>query len=338
MVIVKVRETYDLHTVKNKMSVIGVHTPGSKILKRNYPGLLMQCKAWRPVSCDVRLACASMMPLDPQGVGLENGDVAPEDLFNPILYKTVSNVSMSQIEAYINRTNTPGTWEAQGDSLDANYNGLTSDDFGIYYGLLANTHDWKHANPQAGLEMRDVYPLVYENLNTIGQVGVLTNSTMTEQGAVSDIAYGINPDGSRSSMLSYTFRGNAKRMPFINTTTFIPSVADNTVIDGAVPGFNSSSYDIPTNRQVGVPSPKVYCALLCIPPSRLHQLFYRMVVEWRIEFSGIRPLSEITSFGGLEAVGNAQHVMSYSYVDSKLLTSETDLVDTSAETGITKVM
>lgn len=77
MVFVKVRETYDLHTLQDKMTVIGIHTPGSTIIKQNYPGLLMQCKGYRPVSCDVKLACASMLPLDPQGIGLEEGDVAP---------------------------------------------------------------------------------------------------------------------------------------------------------------------------------------------------------------------------------------------------------------------
>ena len=55
MVFVKVRETYDLHTVKNKMTVIGVHTPKPDIIKKNFPGLLMQCRAYRPVSCDIPL-------------------------------------------------------------------------------------------------------------------------------------------------------------------------------------------------------------------------------------------------------------------------------------------
>lgn len=332
MVFVKVRETYDLHTIRNKMSIIGVHTPGSKILKRNYPGLLMQCRAWRPVSVDIRLACASMLPVDPQGVGTTEGDVAPEDLFNPILYKAVSNYSMSQIEAYLNRPNVGGSWLARGDSLDANYDGITSDDFGTYYGLLSNTHDWKHGNPQAGLEMTNVKPLVYERLDTVGQTGVLINSTDASQGAVDPISFGINPDGSRQSIMSYTFRGNAKPMPFINTTTTLPD--SGTGVTNSISGFGS---DAPNNWQLGVPSPKVYCALIVVPPSRLHQLFYRMVVEWTCEFTGIRPLSEIASWNGLASVGNAQHVMSYSFESSKL-TSETELVDTTEETGIKKVM
>lgn len=340
MVFVKVRETYDLHTIRNKMSVIAVHTPGSKILKRNYPGLLMQCRAYRPVSVDIRLACASMLPVDPQGVGLTEGDVAPEDLFNPILYKAVSNVSMSQIEMFIHQNNL-AAWTSRGDSLEATNDGLTSDDFNIYYGLLSNTHDWKHANPQSGLEMRDVVPLVYETLTTMGQNGVSSSGADASQGAPSNIVYGQKPDGSGYNLPSaHTFRGKPQRMPFINTTTMRPAALDPSItIGSANSGFPyADNTDPPNNFQLGVPAPKVFCSLICIPPSRLHQLFYRMVVEWTVEFTGIRPLSEITSWNGLQTIGNAQHVMDYDFGTSKLLTEETELVDTSADSGIKKVM
>lgn len=340
MVFVKVRETYDLHTIRNKMSVIAVHTPGSKILKRNYPGLLMQCRAYRPVSVDIRLACASMLPVDPQGVGLTEGDVAPEDLFNPILYKAVSNVSMSQIELFIHQ-NSLANWTSRGDSLDSTNDGLTSDDFNIYYGLLSNTHDWKHANPQSGLEMTNVVPLVYETLSTIGQTGVAFSGADAPQGAPSNTVYGLKPDGSGYNLPSaHTFRGKPQKMPFINTTTVLPSALDPSITpSNADSGFPfTGSTDPPHNFQLGVPAPKVFCSLICIPPSRLHQLFYRMVVEWTVEFTGIRPLSEITSWTGLGVIGNSQHVMDYDFGTSKLLTEETELVDTSADSGIKKVM
>lgn len=335
MVFVKVRETYDLHTVKNKMSIIGVHTPGSKILKRNYPGLLMQCKAYRPVSVDIRLACASMLPLDPQGVGLSEGDVAPEDLFNPILYKAVSNQSMSQLELYLHQNN-QANWTAKGDSLDSTNDGILADDFNLYYGLLANTHEWKHANPQSGLEMSNVVPLVYEQLYAAGETGVAFSGADAPQGAPQTIVYGMKPDGSGMVVSSpHSFRGKPQRMPFINTTVMNPSALDpSIVISGSQSGFASDS---PNNSQLGVPAPKVYCSLICIPPSRLHQLFYRMVVEWTIEFSGIRPISEIASWNGLASIGSAQHVMDYSFA-AKFLPETTDLVDTSEDSDIKKVM
>lgn len=337
MVFVKVRETYDLHTIRNKMTLIAIHTPRARIIKRNYPGLLMQCRAYRPVKCDVKLACASMLPLDPLGVGTTEGDVAPEDVFNPILYKAISNQTMSQIEQYIFKGTSPGM-SARGDSVDARNLGFLDDDFNLYYGLLANTHEWKHGAPQSGLTMTGLVPLVFERLYDYG-----INGSGSSREAVSDTnaPLVINPDGTSEGMIAPTsFKGKPQRMPFMNTTYSWKNPTDSS-IQPVSPGFGDASADaIPNNYQTGVPSPKVYCGLIIVPPSRLHQLFYRLVCEWTIEFSGIRPLSEISAWGGVALVGNAQHVQDYDFGNSKLFNEEssTDLVDSSIDSGIHKVM
>lgn len=328
MVFVKVRETYDLHTLKGKMSVIGVHTPSASIIKKNYPGLLLQCKAYRPVKADVRLACASVLPLDPQGVGTTADDVAPEDVFNPILYKAMSNFGMSQIDAYINAG---GAVSIAGATLDANNNGIdATDDFDLYYGLLAQTHEWKHANPQAGLMMNDLVPLVYETYQSIGD--------NTVGGAGNPVPI-IQPDdtiatGQIGNLAVQTFRGRSHPLPMLNTT--VPKVSN-----GAPVIQNNGFEGQPFNAMVDVPAPKIYCGCILVPPSRLHQLFFRMVVEWTIEFSQIRPIADITAWAGLKSIGSTTHFMSYDYSNESkdtVLKDTTDLVDTSEESGIKKVM
>lgn len=331
MVFVKVRETYDLHTLKGKMSVIGIHTPSASIIKKNYPGLLMQCKAYRPVSADVRLACASVLPLDPLGVGTTEQDVAPEDVFNPILYKAMSNFGMSQIDAYINAG---GSLSIAGATLDANNNGIdATDDFDLYYGLLSQTHEWKHANPQSGLQMSGLRPIVYETYQTIGD--------NTGSGASNPFPV-IQPNdtistGQIGNLAVQTFRGSAKALPMLNCLAPYPT---NGYPDTADPGFDVPA-NLPKNAMQDVPAPKIYCACILVPPSRLHQLFFRMVCEWTLEFSMIRPLAEITTWSGLKSLGATTHFMSYDYSsDSKdsVLKETTDLVDTSEESGIHKVM
>lgn len=331
MVFVKVRETYDLHTLKGKMSVIGIHTPAASIIKKNYPGLLMQCKAYRPVSCDVRLACASVLPLDPRGVGTTVDDIAPEDVFNPILYKAMSNFGMSQIDAYVNAG---GAVSIAGATLDANNNGFdATDDFDLYYGLLSQTHEWKHANPQSGLQMTGLRPIVYETYQTIGD--------NTGSGAANPFPV-IQPDDTMSTgqignLAVQTFRGSSHPLPMLNCTAPVPSSG---VPSTSVAGFDGSDA-YPRNAQRDVPAPKIYCACILVPPSRLHQLFFRMVCEWTLEFSSIRPLGEITTWAGLKGLGSTTHFMSYDYSsDSKetVLKETTDLVDTSEESGIHKVM
>lgn len=303
MVFVKVRETYDLHTTKNKMTVIGIHTPKPDIIKLNYPGLLMQCRAYRPVSADVRLACASVLPMDPLGVGTAEGDVAPEDLFNPILYKAMSNKGMSQLEARINTLTITGSGvDVNGKTAMVEVDTFTSanDEFNIYYGLLSNTHDWKHANPQSGLAMSSLRPFVYEMVYNVGdQMAQTYDGTGTEFGT-------IGADGTPTTQGVLKVLGSAKPLPFMNCTNY-----DGQVI---APGFNIGAIG---NASQTIPYINCVVGCIIVPPSRLHELFYRMVVEWTIEFSGIRPLSEVTDWTGLSGVGSSTHYQNYSYESTK---------------------
>lgn len=338
MVFVKVRETYDLHTVQNKMTVIAIHTPKPEIIKANFPGLLMQCKAYRPVKADVRVACASTLPLDPQGVGLAEGDVAPEDLFNPILYKACSNFGMSQIEARINQVaNALATGvDVAGLTAGVDVDTLTAgvDEFPIYYGFLSNAHEFRHANPQQGLEMNDLKPFVYEVLYNLGDVAQGNSTTPASDGP----GY-PGPDGSKQVLVPRTIRGNAKPLPFINCTSYSGYVSNS----GSPPGFSADA-TYPGNAEVDVPWINCVVGAIIVPPSRLHELFYRMVVEWTIEFSQIRPLSEITNWAGLSRLGNMTHYQNYSFEATKqALGVDGDVMDhdqtmVSANVQIDKVM
>lgn len=341
MVFVKVRETYDLHTLPNKMTVIGIHTPANDIIKKNYPGLLMQCKMYRPVSCDVRVACASMLPVDPLQVSTAEGDIAPEDLFNPILYKTMTNVGMSQIEARVHAYRDGSTGIGVGNTADYSLTEMTnqSDEFPLYYGLLSDTNGWRHASAQSGFSMSHVKPLVSEILVANGQNSVDGDTLSTNvAGALKFTAPQSN--GTVANFNSVIFKGNSKPMPFINTTAYSVSSADNT---NSPIGFPNTVY----NDSVIVPAPKLYCACIIVPPSRLHQLYYRMVVEWTLEFTSIRSLAEITNWEGLTALGNATHYQSYDYSNAKTaLIEDADKVEempndqsmVSTDADITKVM
>lgn len=318
MVFVKVRETYDLHTVKNKMTVIGIHTPKPDIIKKNFPGLLMQCKMYRPVSCDVRIACASMLPLDPQGVGLAEGDVAPEDVFNPILYKAMSNKGMSQLEARINALRETGSGlDVDGSSAMVEVDSFTtqSDEFNLYYGLLADAHGWRHAMPQSGLSMNNLKPLVYEMVYNVGDmresVPIGSVPPAYDYPAADGLAVGTGIRG---------ILGKSKPMPFINCLDYSRESGSGSY---AKPGFTTSV----DNSMLNVPYVPVVCGAIIIPPSRLHELFYRMVCEWTIEFSSIRTLSEITNWQGLANLGNATHYQNYSYEATKeAITGSSDTI------------
>lgn len=324
MVFVKVRETYDLHTTRNKMTVISIHTPKTDIIKRSYPGLLMQCRAYRPYSCDVRVACASMLPLDPLGVGTAEGDIAPEDVFNPILYKAMSNKGMSQLEARINSFSQGQVGAdvlGQTATVDTDTVVPGADDFALYYGLLSNTHEWKHANPQSGLAMSGLKPLVYEMVYNVGDMTGSVNDNVP-----AEYSYPTG-DSTIGTMPLQKIIGNGKPMPFINCTAYSFNGVDPTkaVDTSAVAGFPETKAC--GNAEVTVPYMNVTVGCIIVPPSRLHELFYRMVVEWTLEFSAIRPLQEITSYSGIGVIGASTHYMNYDYSRMKeVLTGSSDTI------------
>ena len=66
MVQVRISETYDLSTKVGKMGIVGIHTPTGGLIDKMWSGLVLQTDRFRFVKCDVAMACASMLPADPQ--------------------------------------------------------------------------------------------------------------------------------------------------------------------------------------------------------------------------------------------------------------------------------
>lgn len=344
MVFVKVRETYDLHTVRNKLTLIGIHTPTGKILAQNYPGLVMQYKHYRPVSADVAIACASLQPADPLQVSTAEGDIAPEDMFNPILYKAVSNEAMSAIEsrlAYFNSV-TSGL-ETNGSTAFSDNDTVTglTDDFNAYYGLLSDTNGWRHAMPQSGLQMRNLKPLVFEKLYNLGALPLQAGSGRATD-SQNDSGYVLGTGNTGSSLNAYAIRGNAKPMPALPTGVYPANTTTNSQVQpgfsGSTGSLDASAVTIPVNAQCIIPSMRVMCGCIIMPPSRLHELYYRMVVEWTVEFTDLCSYSDRMTMGGLADLGAGTHYIDYSYSAKDGSKMDNDASMVSASVDIEKVM
>lgn len=304
MVRVSVSETYDLSTQTNKMSLIAVHTPDRELIQKTYPGLCMNSKYCRIVSQDVVIACASLEPADPLQIGTAAGSIAPEDMFNPILYKAVSNASMSQLEARLHSLNYGGSTPAiDGHQAVVDNDDVTlmADEFPVYYALLSNRDGFKAANPQQGLSMTNLVPLVYERLDSVG--------TWSTQGY--DLQYKIPINSGEAGgggfglgdITPYSMRGNAKPMPRFPTsiiTGMSPQTVPSPTVRGTHYQANGMDDGNPPNEQIVMPPlPICYTAAIIVPPSKLHKLYYRMVIRTHLEFSEVRPITEVTGFYSL---------------------------------------
>lgn len=251
---VQVSETYDLSTTQDKMGLIGIHTPQFSTIKGMWGGLCENYKFFRVVSCDVALACASMLPVDPLQIGTETGSIAPQDMFNPMLYRAVSNDAFETILARIySSTNSNDQGSVKSNKFELT--GTEADQWDLYYGVLADP-SWRKAMPQSGLEMRGLYPLVYSVVNTYGPTGL--SSLIADLDKVTT----INQAGGAASTsgVAGTIRGPPMRMPRIPTRV---------------------RPDTTTNPTL----PTVYVGAIVCPPAKLNKLYYRMRVTWTIEFS-----------------------------------------------------
>lgn len=344
LVTVTVSETYDLSTQINKMSLIGIHTPGKSLIQKSYPGLLMNSKYISIDKIDVTLAAVSTLPISPDQVGLDVNDIAPQDMMNPILYKAVSNDSMSNIEARLHGLGYNGGDKVTGSMVDATDDAVTglSDEFNVYYSLLSNRDGFRIAHPQQGLQMKGLVPLVFEKYYNVGTF-VSTSENIDggipegdDATAAADRYPVINAD-QNGATLGYanvqSMRGRPHKMPRF-PTTYVTSA--DTASSGRQP--NGMGNGVPYNGQISMPDIlPVYLGLIIMPPAKRTIMYYRMVVRAYLTFTEVRPMSEIASFAGLNS-GYGSEVYHTDYaLQSKQMDTSTDLADVQ-NANIEKIM
>lgn len=355
MVTVRISETYDLSTKVGKMGIVGIHTPTGSLIDKMWPGLVLQHKKMRFVKCDVAMACASMLPADPLQIGVEAGSIAPQDMFNPILYKAVSNDSMSNILAYLMGAAAEPALDypnvEKGSIVDINESDFSDkgtdptvhyDQFKMYYGLLADANNWRKAMPQSGLTMNNLYPLVYQVVHPYGRNnrGGRPSGDADWEGGVSHPTYFINGGDKVAvptehddvtvfapySGADWNLRGPAMRMPAFDTKYFTESASKNIVPSGNAANVASGTGAIPP----------AYVGLIVLPPAKLNQLYYRLKVTWSIEFTGLHSMADIGAWDTVEAIGGLAFGTDYADQSAKM-TANTAMVDTSGA-DIQKIM
>lgn len=311
MVVVSISETYDLSTVKDKMTLIGVHTPTKELIMKTYPGLCMNSKYFRIVKTDVVLSCvSSAVAITPDMVGDNSVDgIAPEDMLNPILYKAVSNDSWSTLECRLQGLNFQATGNAasiipplNGSMAFAEQDNVTGldDEFGVYYSLLANRDGFRVAPIQAGMSMRGLKPLVFDKWYSHGEnvsagAGQEMGRALVEPTATPDTIQLTNYP-------AQGFRGRPHAMPRINTT-YLSTIGNTATGVVGEPKQNGMSSGSPLNIQTDMPPiPPVMLGAIIMPPCRKTKLFFRMICRTWISFEEVRPIQEITSFAQMNSV------------------------------------
>lgn len=333
---ITIRETYDLSTAPGRLGLIGIHTPGSAIIRKLYPGLWLNYNKVKVNSCNVALACASLLPADPLQIGVETGDIAPQDLFNPILYRACSTDSFNTI---LNRMyGSDNLFNLQDGSIAFPANGpgdpfpsisdTLSED--VYYGLLSES-GWKKAMPQSGLQMRNLVPLVYNVISNYGNAA--RPKGPSDNADIDQWALVPNAQGSSTSSvkLATIFRGHSFPMPALPTARGMvmgqASYVDSTTTQAGIDNSWYFPYFPPTLI------PKTYVGCVIIPPSKLHKLYFRMSISWTVSFFDPVSIAERGRLTDIQDVGLSTYGLGFQMgesskeIEDKLTTVEST-VDT----------
>lgn len=322
MVTVKITETYDLKTTVNKMGLLGIHTPTVTLLRRLYPGLLKNHKFVRFLKADVVGACASVLPADPLQVGVSAGSVAPEDLFNPILYKAVTNQSFDTL---VNRITDPATQTLLGSMNGDNVSiSSSATQFAIYYSLLAENGEFRKAMPQSGFAIKNLVPICHTLVSNYGNVGPIQTANVMdyEENAydVPDLSTVPHTGGALASTVdkstAMVFRGKSVKMPKLPIHTGL------------------ESWD-------AIPEPsfvKTMVAMLVIPPARLHEFYYRVRITWTVQFLDICTTNSMSNGSDISINGSAGYLKTYNYTKSENELDQSETMVDATNVDIEKIM
>ena len=308
---VTVTEMYDMRTVKDKLGVIGIHTPTSSSIARRWHGLFDNHRKFQIVSCSIRLASASMLPADPLQIGVSGTAVAPEDIMNPILYRAVTNESWNSV---INRiygssgTESPSVHYMTDDA----FSGVSAENQRkAYYGLLGS-NEWKKAMPQTGLSMGSLRPLVYSVVSTFGNMYNPTAGTSTSQ---LDRIASVSTNGAPQSVTS----GSNNQTVFKGRAHPYPALPCSTPGSSTIEGYPYPFLDI-------FSAPKSYVACIVMPPATLTVMYYRLLISWKIRFFG-----PVSSFDKENLVDIAD-AGAYVYTKNYTITSAKEVDEVDEET------
>lgn len=309
-VFVKLRETYDLSTKENQLGVIGIHTPTGLNLSDQFAGLMQNFKFMRFNSVNITIACASLMPLDPLQVGLEAGEVNPQDIFNPILYTAVSNDSFGRIQSLIrggSLTTLGGSakWNDDATSGVADANALDA-----YYALLS-ADMFATSMPQQGVRMTAVRPFCHA-LVTDKAVNGRANGSNKDY-IQADSSYAISNETGNGEQTIVAYSAGCVPMPRIPT---MYAKSGSTQAAQQSPG-NVYDFNIAYNP--------VYCAMVIMPPAVLQKLYFRMTVEWSITFEEYTPFWNWKGLSAIAGVGASTHKSDYSTQSASMTSLETSV-------------
>lgn len=160
----KYQEIYDVNTVTDSVSVIGIHTPVGSKPRQMLSGFFTQFRKYKYRGCSVVATPAQRLGLNLAQLSVEAGGsgVDPKDVFNPALVRGCHGDNLNAVLNSIYR----GGFQKEGSSIgkdvhdeDVVPSGSLSWE-AMYYRMLQDP-SFKKFNLSSGLKLSKLHPMVY---------------------------------------------------------------------------------------------------------------------------------------------------------------------------------
>lgn len=211
------QEIYDVNTVSNKVSIIGIHTPVGAKPRQMLSGLFTQFRKYKYLGCSVVGTPAQRLGLNLAQLSTEGGSssVNPKDVFNPALVRGCHGDNLNAALNSIYK----GSFQNGGSSLGKDdyadnvqpAGGLTWEQ--MYYRMLQDP-SFKKFNLSSGIKLSGLHPMIYnlasdrqilptENSGNIGKLSAFQDKDADEHEAFTPDLFGNISNGAGGSVSSY---------------------------------------------------------------------------------------------------------------------------------------
>lgn len=277
----KYQEIYDVNTVADSVSVIGIHTPVGNKPRQMLAGFFTQFRKYKYAGCSVVATPAARLPLDVMNIALESGQqgASPKDVFNPILVRGCHGDNLNAALNSIYK----GSFQDEGSSMGKDdygnsvvpAGGLTWEQ--MYYRMLQDP-SFKKFSLSSGIKLSGLHPLIY-NVASTHQImpsedDANIGSLVADQDDGSPVGFTpatreVVSDGTGTGVLRYPvmMTNRLQSLGWLDTRQLINPP---TAVNGVQPSFTVL--------------PKIFMAAIVMPPAYRVSTAMRFVVTHFFEF------------------------------------------------------
>lgn len=259
----KYQEIYDIQTVSDEVSIIGIHTPIGAKPRQMLSGFFTQFRKYRYDGCSVVATPAQRLGLSlPQlSTSAGNSMVNPKDVFNPALVRGCHGDNLGAALNSIYKA----SFENSGSSVDMDQHDMTVVPAGsltweqMYYRMLQDP-SFKKFSLSNGIKLTGLRPMVY-NVASNHQIAPNENQSdvgklVPDAGDYPSFGFSVSTSGNVATGTGPTSVSNVTPQFMTNRLQALGWLDTRQVINSA--GGSVPAYTV---------LPKIFMSVICLPPA-----------------------------------------------------------------------